>query len=181
MYFRSKTHCFPINTRTGSNSLCAGIVARDNPCAMDMVIDPSPYVYRNYVDHVDVPNLPCLMLFREPIEKVRSTLAMSDVDPELPIVDNLIAHLQAGTDFSEAIYYRKQVDLIAHAEAAGQTIKVYAFPTQIEAFCAEAGLHYPLPVLNETSYPKRDLTAEQLAFFTDYFAADIAYYNNLVK
>lgn len=173
-YFRSTTHCFPINSKVATNAIAAAIVMRDAPHKLDFVLEKSPYMYRTMVDHVDFPDLPCLMLVRHPEERFLSALAMVNLDPQVAI-DALVN----GGELLNEMHYIRQSDFIDDAKKHGQPITCFKFPDQVKEFCEAAGFAYPWETINESAYPKAKLTSDQKKFVADYYADDFALFNSL--
>ena len=175
-YFISKDFCFPENAKTSSNAVCHAILQKDFPEKFAEINEAdaaeNPFIYRTHVEQTDTPQLPILMLMREPVDRFISAASMNH---GLWDVQEIIDSLTSGTGYwAEGHLFQKQSDFVIEGKTT-----IFKFPDQLKEFCAKAGFQFPLPKLNEATGEKKTLTPEQLAFVQEYYADDINLFGSL--
>lgn len=113
--------------------------------------------WRSVAPLTEEPDRRVLLPVRDPIERFRSAVAMLNMD-----VDAAIGALATTAD----PHFAPQTSYLRPETA------VYQFPDAIEAFCAEAGLFHPLPVVNRGRRAKPTLTAGQIRTLHEHYAED---------
>lgn len=176
MYYRGKDNCFPINSRVMTSAITESIVQKDFPERASGLLEITPHTFKTMVDFVDVPDKPCLMLVRHPLDKVKSALAFIGIEDYVKVV---IDGLKNDKDFMNRDHFRRQSDYVQDVANAGQTLQCFAYPDQVPLFQVAAGFTTPFINLNESTGEKPELTEEQEEFFLEYYASDLELYNSL--
>lgn len=161
-YFKGKDHCFATNSKVMKQAICYGIVKKDWPEKLEELQDPHFLTYYTMIEQTDAPEKPVLMLMRDPVERFLSACAMNNTT-----VDDAIAVMQEGHPL-----FDKQSDYVT------PDTTIFRYPDQIKEFCDAAGFA-PLPVLNQSEYPKPKLTKKQKAAVEAYYADDISLWESL--
>ncbi len=167
-YFLTPTHAVACNYRAGTTALAKAIVTTFYPDILAGVNDAlpeeerfaDPHVYKVVCPSTEAPELPVLMLVREPVDRFLSMLSLTGQTVESALSDD---ELMAGEHFGP--------------QSAFECDKAFRFPDQIEAFCAEAGLPV-LEVANEGG-EKPDITGAERDLIESRYAADVKLYLSL--
>lgn len=179
-FFIGKNFCFPENAKTATNSLCYSIVHNDYPELLEGLSDndkDNPYLWRSLVPQTETPNKPVVMLFREPVDRFISAASMNH---GLYDIEDIIKSLQAESGaWHEGHLFKRQSDYISRAKALNLDVAIFKFPHQIDDFLHMVG-YDSIPKLNEcNSLQKKLLTKSQVDFVNDYYAEDVAFFNQM--
>jgi hypothetical protein len=91
------------------------------------------------------------LLVRDPVERFRSACA----EREIQDVSGLLDRLESGQCYDPHFAPQSQF--------AGEGVRVYRYPDQLEELARDAGLEHPLPEILGPRRPKPELTQEQEA------------------
>jgi len=191
-FYITPTHNIAIVSKVGSSSLNSAILTTYYPEKITISVGaPIPHVdmlNRARSPKTHRPNLPVLMLVRDPIERFRSActevaIVYEQLDPteaEFVVwVDQMLDKLETvGMETRKDYHFCPQVNWLY----AGSTIKLYSYPADMDAIAAEAGLPVPLPVINSAEDQDRVkpvLTASQIARVEAFYADDIALFSSI--
>lgn len=206
-YFNLPNCHIAFNAKVGSTALASAIVQKFYPDVLKKVLEEHEATYSQFTQEfldslpesfqnmlkndkldskafwqricpsVEEPNKPVLLAVREPVVRFVSTVAYLELDPEEAILalenntrlfcDGVNINLRRNTHFSHQ-----------HMLIRGDT-RFYRFPDSIERLCKDAGLDYPLPVVNETKNPKPTLTEDQIERVKKYYFRDVDLYNSI--
>lgn len=167
-YLVTPKHCIALNSKVATNSICMAIVEAYFPERVELCIIESDYQWRSFVEQTDKPELPVLMLVRDPVERFKAVVSMLNLDAA-----DVIADIKSY----EPNYFEPQSLFVKDSPKA----KLFAFPSQLKEFCAEAGFKFPLPELNPPKNKKVELTSDQIAFVKDYYAEDVKLFSKVAK
>jgi len=206
-YFDLPNCHIAFNAKVGSTALASAIVNKFYPEVLQEVLDKHERTYSQFTQEfldalpesfqimlknekldskafwqricpsVYEPTKPILLAVREPVTRFVSTVAYLELDPEESILalenntriicEGVNIHLRRNTHFA-----------YQHTLIRGDT-RFYKFPDQLERMCRDAGLDYPLPVVNETKHEKPKLTDDQIERVKKYYAQDVKLYNSI--
>lgn len=123
------------------------------------------------------PDKPVLLAVRNPVERFASTVAYLklEVDRTLEMLEN---------DETTVFYklprkIRKDTHFLPQSIYAGENVKLYRFPDQVDQLCKDAEIDYPLPKINEGKYEKPILTEEQIKRVKEYYKEDVALFDSI--
>lgn len=189
-YFDTPNAAVAVNFKVGSATLARAIIAAHHPDIDSVLTTPhgngngTAYPEGQSVDSIQAHGL-CpqlddpkdrpvtLLAVRDPVEKFRSACAESKVAD----VDANLADLETE-GFTRDPHFWPQSRLLE-----GNSIKLYRFPTDLDALAVDAGLTLPLPNIDGGNDPgtKPTLTGEQLARVEAIYADDIALYESITE
>jgi hypothetical protein len=111
-----------------------------------------------------------LIPVRDPIEKFRSACAEDNITD----VDAHLDWLEENPDIPRLAHFWPQSRLIA-----GNLVKLYRFPADLDALATEAGLALPLPNIAGDNQPKPTLSPTQLVRVQAIYADDITLFESI--
>ena len=123
------------------------------------------------------PKNPILLLVREPVDRFKSAVAHLQIDPELTISCLESNGKMVFQKLSR--YARNDTHLLHQHIYNGINTKLYKFPYQLEQFCHDAELDWPLPRVNEGKYEKPVLTEDQVKRIEAYYSEDVELFNSI--
>lgn len=125
------------------------------------------------------PELPVLLLVRNPVDRFLSGASYLSQD-----IDKLLTGLEKDDEEyvleSLPIKITKNTHFIKQSWLIKGDTRLYRFPDQLEQFCLDAGLDWPLQRINEGANIKPVLTEEQIKRIESYYAEDVKLWN-LIK
>jgi hypothetical protein len=161
-------HCYVAQShKVASSALARAIVEVYHPelVARNALLPPGfepvdGMSFRNLAPLTEAPDKRVLLAVRDPVERFRSALGMLGWT-----VEETLAMLPTTVD----PHLARQVELTRH----GQETVVYRYPLDLERLCADAGLPFPLRVVNAGRWPKPHLTARQRSRVEEHYAEDM--------
>jgi len=184
MYYLTPTVAIVAAFKCGSSSVARAVIKQFYPDTEAKLQNahypagqgPNDKQWQGFVPHAEQTDLPKLMLIRDPVERFKSAMAqfaLTDVDAAIDSIqnDNVIQLQRGRRSLKGNPHFTTQASL-----ASGE-VALYRFPDHLEQFATAAGLDYPLPVINEATNPKPELTAEQIATLREIYADDVALYD----
>ena len=188
-YLRCGDKLFALNAKCGSSSVARAIISRWHP-TIEQTITTAAYPAGQSADtnqwqfsipYRTRPVGEVICLVRDPVERFRSAMAQT----KLTLVDETLEELAnesgvhpeyesvRGKLLSENFHFLPQ------SLFSGNPIRHYRFPDQIELAAAALDLALPLPIINETTGAKPQLTPEQEQRVREYYADDVALWDSL--
>jgi hypothetical protein len=128
------------------------------------------------------PDGEVVCLVRDPVERFRSAMAqvgITDVDATLDELANETGNhpeyrpVRGRRLLSEDVHFQPQ------SRFSGEPIRHFRFPDQLEAAAAALDLATPLPVINESTGVKPNLTPEQEQRVREWYADDVALWTSI--
>lgn len=182
MFFITPNHSVALNAKVASSTLARAIIAAFHP-EEENLIQTAAYPEGKGPDTNQVqwlcpkekePSKPVVLIVREPVARFRAAMAqvnLTDVEVALTALeqDGEIPFPRRQRRLRNDEHFKQQ-NLLAQPAA-----KVFRLE-DLDAAATYIGLSLPLPVINEASRPKPDLTPEQEARVLAYYAADKALY-----
>lgn len=143
------------NHKAGSTSLAKAIVTIFYPEMTNGHTLIDDMMWQAMAPQTENPDGDIMLLVRDPVERFCS----------------------AGGDISKLgsddIHYLKQSSYVKYPD-----IKCYKFPDDLEKFCSDTGLSYPLPIMNESD-SKRDISANDKEIAKAFYADDMELFKNI--
>lgn len=132
--------------------------------------------WQTKVPKVDPDEKPVLLLMRDPVEKFRSACA----EDKITDVNRLLNVLEAGTpeNWEKLLHFWPQCRFLQNVR-----VKAYRIERDLEQFCADAGLEYPMSWIGPAGHngaEKPDLTIEQVNRVKAIYADDYVLYDSTV-
>jgi hypothetical protein len=189
-YYDTPQVAVAVNFKVGSATLARAIIAAHHPDINSVMTTPhgagngTAYPAGKSADnmrmHSFCPKLAdpkdrpvTLLAVRDPVEKFRSACVESKVSD----VDAKLTELETN-GFTRDVHFWAQSRLLE-----GNEIKLYRFPSDLDALATEAGLSLPLPDIDggNDSGTKPTLTSKQLERVQAIYADDIALYESITE
>jgi hypothetical protein len=207
-YFILPHCCIAFNAKVASSALASAIVRKYHPERLEKVLaeyeekwsifsddfkaslpesfqrmfrsdmNDSISFWQNLCTITRNPELPVLLLVRNPIDRFLSGASYLSQD-----IDKLLTGLESNDqkyileslpiEIANNTHFIKQSWLIK-----GET-RLYRFPDQLEQFCLDAGLEWPLQRINEGKNVKPVLTEEQIKRIESYYAEDVELFKSI--
>lgn len=124
------------------------------------------------------PELPVLLLVRNPVDRFLSGSSYLSQD-----IDKLLTGLEKDDEEyvleSLPIKITKNTHFIKQSWLIKGDTRLYRFPDQLEQFCLDAGLDWPLQRINEGKNVKPILTEEQIKRIESYYAEDVELFKSI--
>lgn len=120
---------------------------------------------------------PVLLAVRDPLIRFASTCAYMQSD-----VDQVLSALEIkGKMFLDQheCFVHTNTHFLPQYIYMDSNCKPYKFPEQLQQMCLDAGLDYPLPIINEGKHVKPVLTPEQIERVKNIYSEDVKLYNSL--
>ena len=184
MYFITPDYSVAFNAKAASSTLSRAIIAAFYP-EQENLLQTACYPEGKGPDSVPAhwlcpkesrPSRPVVLIVREPVDRFRTAMAqfgLTDVEAVLDSLENGIEVPlpRRKRNLRHDMHFHHQHLLLRDGTA---------FRLENIGAAAELiGLPLPLPVLNEASRPKPDLTPEQEGRVLAYYAADAELYDSL--
>ena len=189
-YFNTPNAAVAVNLKVGSATLARAIIAAHHPDIDSVLTTPhgngngTAYPAGNSADSIRTQSL-CpkladpkdrpvtLLAVRDPVEKFRSAC----VESKVVDVDAKLTDLETNA-FPRDAHFWLQSRLLE-----GNLIKLYRFPSDLDALATEAGLSLPLPNIDgdNDSGAKPVLSQAQVARVQAIYADDIALYESIAE
>lgn len=133
--------------------------------------------WQNICVRSNIAEKPVLLAVRDPILRFASTCAymQSDVNEVLNALEN---KSKMFLDNHECFAYTN-THFLPQYIYMDLNCRPYKFPDNLQQMCIDAGLDWPLPIINEGKHNKPDLTLEQIERVKNIYAEDVKLYNSL--
>lgn len=208
-YFVLPHCCIAFNAKVASSALASAIVRKYHPDRLEKVIAEYEQNWSQFSDEFKAslpesfqrmfrsdmndsisfwqnlctitrnPELPVLLLVRNPVDRFLSGASYLSQD-----IDKLLTGLEKDDEEyvleSLPIKITKNTHFIKQSWLIKGDTRLYRFPDQLEQFCLDAGLEWPLQRINEGTNIKPVLTEEQIKRIQAYYAEDVELWN-LIK
>lgn len=189
-YLKCGEKLFALNAKTATSSFARAIIARWYP-AIEQMITTAAYPegqsadtgqWQLLVPYRTRPVGEVVCLVRDPVERFRSAMAqvrLADVDATLDELANETGNhpeyrpAKGRRLLSEDVHFQPQ------SWFSGDPIRYFRFPDQLGNAAVALDLTLPLPVINESTGVKPDLTPEQEQRVREWYADDVALWNSL--
>jgi len=209
-YFVLPHCCIAFNAKVASSALASAIVRKHHPERLQKALDDYEKNWSQFSDEFKAslpenfqrmfrcdmndsvsfwqnlctitrnPELPVLLLVRNPVDRFLSGASYLGQD-----IDRLLTGLE-NDDMeyvleSLPINIRKNTHFIKQSWLITGDTKLYRFPDQLQQFCHDADLEWPLPKVNEGRNVKPVLTPEQISRIKAYYVEDVELWQSLNK
>jgi len=207
-YFVLPHCCIAFNAKVASSALASAIVRKHHPERLQKALDDYEKNWSRFSDEFKAslpesfqrmfrcdmndsvsfwqnlctitrnPELPVLLLVRNPVDRFLSGVSYLSQD-----VDKLLTGLE--NDDKEYVLeslpmpIRKNTHFIKQSWLITGDTRLYRFPDQLQQFCRDADLEWPLPKVNEGRNVKPVLSSEQIDRIKAYYAEDVKLYNSI--
>ena len=206
-YFVLPKCCIAFNAKVGSTALAFSIVQKYYPDKLQQCLDkfnsvvsrlPPEFIktlpesiqktinndkldsaafWQDVCVRTHSPDKPVLLAVRNPVERFASTVAYLglDVDRTLEMLEND----ETTIFYKLSRKIRRDTHFLPQSIYAGENVKVYRFPDQIDQMCQDAEIDYPLPKINEGKHKKPVLTEEQIKRVKAFYANDVKLFESI--
>lgn len=189
-YLKCGDKLFALNPKCATSSFARAIIARWHP-DLEQLISTAAYPegqsadtgqWQLMIPYRTRPAGEVICVVRDPVDRFRSAMAqvgISDVDTTLAeLIHETGNHpeyrpVRGRRLLSEDAHFRPQ------SRFAGEPIRYFRFPDQLDAAAEALGLSLPLPAINEGSNGKPTLAPEQEARIREIYADDVALWNSI--
>lgn len=202
--------CIAFNAKVASSALASAIVRKHHPERLKKALEDYEKTWSQFSDEFKAslpesfqrmfrcdmndsisfwqnlctitrePKLPVLLLFRHPVDRFLSGAAYLGQD-----IDKLLTGLE--TDDHDYVLDRLPIRITRNTHFIKQSwlitenTKMYRFPDQLQQFCLDAELDWPLPKINEGKVIKPSLTDEQERRIKAYYAEDMEVWSGSIR
>lgn len=189
-YLKCGDKLFALNPKVGTSSFARAIISKWHPDIEKMITEAAYPVgqsadtgqWQLMIPYRTKPVGEVICLVREPVERFRSAMAqvgISDVDATIyELINETGSHpeyrpVRGRRLLSEDVHFRPQ------SVYSGDPIRHFRFPDQMEEAAKALGLSLPLPVINEGTGIKPEISESQAAAIRELYAEDVALWNSL--
>lgn len=189
-YLKCGEKLFALNPKVATSSFARAIIARWHP-EIEQMISSAAYPagqnadtgqWQLMIPYRTRPAGEVICLVREPVDRFRSAMAqvgLSDVDATIEeLVNENGTHpeyhpVRGRRLLSEDVHFRPQ------SVYSGDPIRHFRFPDQMDEAAQALGLSLPLPVINEGTGAKPEISEAQATAIREFYAEDVALWNSL--
>jgi hypothetical protein len=201
-YFVLPHCCIAFNAKVASSALASAIVRKYHPDRLEKALSEYEKKWSQFSDEFKAslpesfqrmfrsdmndsisfwqnlctitrnPELPVLLLIRNPVDRFLSGASYLSQD-----IDKLLTALEKDDEEyvleSLPIKITKNTHFIKQSWLIKGDTRLYSFPEQLQQFCRDAGLEWPLQRVNEGKNIKPVLTERQIKRIEAYYAEDV--------
>lgn len=188
MYFITPNYSFAFIPKVGCSSLARVVIRQFQPKDNTIIINghypeglnAENSKWQSIAQREHWPSKPIVALIRDPIERFKSAMSQmhfSDVDAAIDSLKNgtLMQCFKRKTKLMDNGHFKPQIMWV------DETTKLYKFPDHIQNALNEVGIEGSIPVINQCSFPKPQLTTEQRLELEIIYQEDIALYNAITS
>lgn len=118
-----------------------------------------------------------LLAFRDPVLRFASTLAYLDMESEKTI--SILENDESAVVDKASVKLRTNVHFLPQHILVNSNTAIYKFPDRLKDMCLDAGLDWPIEIVNEGKNKKPILTEQQIERIKNYYHEDVRIYKSL--
>jgi len=191
LYFKTPNYSIAFIPKVGCSSLSFAVIKSFQSYESDLIDNAhlpdgstaEQMMWQCLVEREKWPSKQILAFVRDPIERFKSAMAqvnLSDVDGAINSILN-DEKIECGKNVKRLISLKNNGHFKPQIMWVDETTKLYRFPDHISELFQEAGMTQQMPLINQSSFPKPQLTSEQIIKLQDIYAEDITLYNSITS
>jgi hypothetical protein len=191
-YLKCGDKLFALNPKVATSAFARAIIARWHP-EIEKIITTAAYPdgqsadtgqWQLLVPYRTRPEAEVVCMIREPVDRFRAAMAQVNISDVDATISELVSEAGSHPEYrpvrgrrllSEDVHFRPQ------SVYAGNPIRRFRFPDQIEAAAAALDLSLPLVTINEGTGIKPAVTDAQAEAIRAFYSEDVAIWNSLAE